>query len=48
MKIMMVIIIVIVNAFHQRRFSHDNVLHAFDRYSQVTFCIKGESLHIFS
>ena len=45
---MMVIIIVIVNAFHQRRFSHDNVLHAFDRYSQVTFCIKGESLQIFS
>ena len=30
------------------KISHDNVLHAFDRYSQVTFCIKGESLHIFS
>ena len=48
MRILMVIIIVIVNAFHQRRFIHDDVLHAFDRYSQVTFCIKGESLHIFS
>ena len=46
--ILMVIIIVIVDAFHHRRFIHDNVLHAFDRYSQVTFCIKGESLQIFS
>ena len=48
MIILMVIIIVIVDAFHHRRFIHDNVLHAFDRYSQVTFCIKGESLQIFS
>ena len=46
--ILMVIIILIVNAFYHRRFIHDNVFHAFDRYSQVTFCIKGESLHIVS
>ena len=46
--ILMVIIIVIVNAFHHRRFIHDNVLHAFDRYSQVTLCMNGDSLHIFS
>ena len=46
--ILMVINIVIVNAFHHRRFIHDDVLHAFDRYSQVTLCIKGESLHNFS
>ena len=46
--ILMVIIILIVNAFHHRRFIHDNVFHAFDRYSQVTLCIKGESLHIVS
>ena len=46
--ILMVIITLIVNAFHHRRFIHDNVFHAFDRYSQVTLCIKGESLHIVS
>ena len=43
-----IILMVIIVAFDHRRFIHDNVLHAFDRYSQVTFCIKGESLHIFS
>ena len=46
--ILMVIIILIVNAFHHRGFIHDNVFHAFDRYSQVTLCIKGESVHIVS